>query len=226
MIALPGEAFTVIQKHSSYIYEVTTAAYPVKNPLYVDGRFLQLYDKKPLAPSHRLLLMNEILSKMESLIGLPYIWGGNYSQGIDLMRTLYPLQKNKTLTPIQESNWVFKGVDCSGMLYEATQGYAPRNSSWLTSYGEGLAIEGLSNEAIKQLLKPLDMIIWHGHVLFVLDKEYTIESRSHRGCVFITKISERLEQIKAEEKKLPMNSSKTLNYRENGFVIRRWHPGA
>lgn len=226
MIAFPGEIFTIIQKHPvfPYICEVAVDSYPIEKPLYVDERFLQFYDKKPLISELEPPLMNKILSKMEALIGKPYVWGGNYSQGIENMLTLYPPKEKTKLTLLQEHNWMFKGVDCSGMLYEATQGFTPRNTSWLASYGEGLIIEGLSNEIIESMLKPLDMIIWHGHVVFVLNDKYMIESRAHVGHVFVTKISERLKQIKIEEEKSPMNSTQAVNYKKNGFVIRRWYP--
>lgn len=225
MIAFPGEVFTVIHKHPliPYIYEVKMASYPVKQPIYVDERFLEFYDKEPFPPLVTAPSLDEILTKMESFVGLPYIWGGNYSQGIEKMMNLYPPKKD--LSVLESANWIFKGVDCSGMLYEATRGFTPRNSSWLACYGEGLSVKGLKNEEIKKLLKPLDMILWEGHVLFILDDHYTIESRAHIGCVFITKIAQRLEQIRIEEKKYPMNNSQDNNYKENGFIIRRWHSG-
>jgi hypothetical protein len=227
MIAFPGQIFTVVQKPSAfpYICEVKLTSYPVENPIYADERFLE-YGKKEFFSSEtsKMPSMEEILASLKGMLGLPYIWGGNYSQGIEWMLDLYPPQQSHPLSAVHYHNWVFKGVDCSGMLYEATQGLTPRNTSWLASYGEAILIEGLTEEKILSLLKPLDMIVWHGHVLYVLDDHYTIESRAQRGCVFKTPIAERLMQIRVEEKKEPMNTPKNLFYKEKGFVVRRWHP--
>lgn len=227
MIAFSGELFIIVKKHPLFphIYEVKLSSYPSDKPLYVDERFLKFYNKKPPERILELPSINTILANMESLIGLPYIWGGNYSLGVDTIFDLYPPQKNKKLSLLEEANWKLKGVDCSGMLYEATQGFTPRNSSWLAMYGEGVAIQNLKLEEIEQLLKPLDMIIWPGHVLFVLDDRYTIESRAHIGHVFVTKISERLKQIVKEENRIPMNGVDAIDYKEKGFIIRRWYFG-
>ena len=80
------------------------------------------------------------------------------------------------LDPVLQQKWQLKGVDCSGLLYWATNGATPRNTSALVNYGTGVMIMGLSIDQILTELKPLDLIVWSGHVLIVLPGERVIES--------------------------------------------------
>jgi len=222
MIAFPKTLFTIIRKHPNepYIYEVTTKAYPVTYPLYVDSRCLEFISQPANYIQPRMPSKKSILKHFETLIGKPYVWGGNYSQGIPQFLQWYP-SKSANSKDLDRINRTMEGVDCSGMLYEATLGLTPRNTSWLVDYGRAVLIDGLTSQQIKENLQPLDMILWSGHIVFVLDKEHTIESRAHRGCVFVTPLSERLFQIEEEEKKTPMDSKIQKGFKETGFIIRR-----
>ncbi|HPE85225.1 MAG TPA: hypothetical protein PLO43_03500, partial [Chlamydiales bacterium] len=82
----------------------------------------------------------------------------------------------------------FAGVDCSGLLYEASYGLTPRNTSELISFGEERSLENL---------QPLDLLVWKGHVVIVLDPYHTIESRLGKGVV-ITPLADRLSEIERE----------------------------
>jgi len=52
-----------------------------------------------------------------------------------------------------------------------------RNTSSLIFYGKPLEIKGLDAGQIIAKVEPLDLIVWDGHVIIILDKERTIESR-------------------------------------------------
>lgn len=221
MIAFPNTVFEIIQEYPPYIYEVRLREYPVSYPLYIDGRSLEFSSYPPKERKLKMPAKEDILNHFQALIGKPYVWGGNYSQGIQEFLNWYPPASHTTMSHLDRINRLMEGVDCSGMLYEATQGLTPRNTSWLANYGKGVPIAGLKEEEITKILKPLDMIIWYGHVIYVLNEEYTIESRAHRGCVFITPLLERLYQIRDQEKKRPMNSYKDPEFKENGFIVRR-----
>lgn len=81
------------------------------------------------------------------------------------------------------------------------------------------------NEIAKQL-KPLDLLVWDGHVVIVLDEKRTIESRGrgkNPGGVEIVETKKRLEEIFKTRKPVneygdcPLSASKK-------FVVRRRMP--
>ena len=215
-VALPGMRFNleeVLPRHHHCIYRVSTKAYPSAK-LYIDSRFTcPALEKAAEAvfPSSK-----EILARMQRLIGTLYVWGGNWSSGITELLHFYPPQG-----PIDEKTkifWTLKGVDCSGLLYEATGGLTPRNTSELIRYGHAVRIEGRSPEQIVQLLKPLDLVVWPGHVWFVLDANHAIESKSPFG-VIKTNLSERLEDTC--KTRSGVNTWNASLDPEKHFVIRR-----
>ncbi len=183
LIALPGSVLHLKGKRG-HIYEVSMPGYP-KDKLYVDHRFVseKCQFPKPVMPKKEV-----ILKRMLRLLGKPYIWGGNYSRGIPEMLIYYPPQK--PLSKLHRSIWTFSGVDCSGLLYEASNGLTPRNSSQLISFGEERKLEEL---------QPLDLLVWDGHVVMALDRERTIESRLGKGVV-IEKQKSRIQEIELDLK--------------------------
>jgi hypothetical protein len=75
-----------------------------------------------------------------------------------------------------QKDWQLTGVDCSGLIYWASNGVTSRNTSWLVQDDTRLSIVGKSLEQITGMLEPLDIIVWKGHMMVVLDDEHTIES--------------------------------------------------
>ncbi len=178
-VALPGTKFTVCKQISPFILEVKTQEYPL-DPLYIDKRLV-----KPVNASHpervsTLPSKEEIIENLKSSLGLPYVWGGNWSKGVPEMASFYQSQASDKHPAMS-----FKGIDCSGLLYEATNGYTPRNTSKLLSFG---------NEVISIAnVKPLDILIWPGHVVVVLDTTTTIESVYGKG-VILSSLNDHLSQ--------------------------------
>ncbi len=80
-------------------------------------------------------------------------------------------------------------------------------------------IEDKDAEAIVKILKPLDLIVWKGHVVCVLDGKTTIESWAGYGVVRFNSLN-RLSYIM--ERRVPANASDPKA--KPHFVIRRWHP--
>ncbi|MCP5505479.1 MAG: C40 family peptidase [Chlamydiales bacterium] len=196
MIALPGMVFEVIQEEKEGILQVKTDDYPSASSLYLDARAgekaLSIKKRKVELPS-----VEMILSRMVSKVGTPYVWGGNYSAGIPEWAEWYP--PKDMLTSFEEAHWLFKGVDCSGLLFEATNGFTPRNTSWLMKYGIEIALTDV---------KPLDLILYPGHVIIVLDENEVIESNHEKGGVLISPLEQRISEIKK-----PM-------------MVRRFHPAS
>lgn len=217
-IAFPGTVFEIEAAISPFILKVRTSEYPF-DPLYTDSRFLEFSSTPPptrtAQPPPSLILVERLLA----LRGALYIWGGNHSPGIPELYDLYP-----PLVPLDEkmhSLWTLKGVDCSGLLYEVSEGCTPRNTSQLVSFGTAVDIEDKAIHEILSLVRPLDLIVWKGHVIIVLDPTLCIESLVSKG-VILTNLEQRLTQIQEELGRKPANSWDVSTPHLSRFVIRRW----
>ncbi len=230
-IALKGTKFVYKRKFRFgriEVYEVKTDEYPIQKPLYIDSNFVVRCFKDDPERNKTMPAKEKILSAMKGMVGKPYRWGGNYSQGIPEQLKFYPLGKIENLEQFLKENksrWILEGVDCSGMLYQATNGAVPRNTSDLVNYAEPVSIKGLSAEQIVEQVKPLDLIVWNGHIVIVFDSNNTIESRprypdGHKGGVRILPLKERLEEIMKSRK--PVNQYYSGSGKEKRFVIRRF----
>ncbi len=210
-IALPGTAFEVIAAPAGIpgVVQVRTNEYqaPPGTQLYVTAELLTL---QPTAPPKRRPHLPEparIMQQLRSAVGLPYIWGGNVRGGIT-----------------EDGQLRFAGLDCSGLLYEATDGFTPRNTEQLVSFGSAVAIEGKTIPELVQLLRPLDLIVWKGHVIIVLDQKAAVESilncSGGRNGVVTTPLEKRLKQVLKQRR--PANSWPAGAGKAAQFVVRRW----
>lgn len=220
MIAYPGSVFKVIRKCSEYILEVQTAEYPTLHPLFIDKRFGIMQKTRPLERKSKMPPVHKILKHIKSRIGMPYIWGGNIGTGIPDLLKYYPPQKK--LMPFELDTWVFRGLDCSGLLYEALHGSIPRNTQDLLFIGKSVSIKNLSWKEIAQVLRRLDLIIWKGHILIVVDDKKIIESKHGWGGVCLTNVSERLKYLKEVDRKIPADDPAYVLANPNMFLIRRF----
>lgn len=214
-VALPGTAFKILRQTGDErqpVLEVTTNDYtpPPGTRLY-----LALAAIKPLAsqPAERIrpssLKKDTVLKRLRSAMGTPYIWGANQRDGVIL----------------NGMSGGYAGLDCSGLLYEATEGLTPRNTAELVTYGQAVPIAGLSRDQIIARLKPLDLIVWKGHVVIVADREQTIESvlwckRPGNGGVVTAPLRNRLGEIMTRRK--GVNSWPEGGGKPQLFVVRRW----
>jgi hypothetical protein len=141
------------------------------------------------------------------------------------MLALYP--PAGPIGPDAAEKWMLKGLDCSGLLYQATGGLTPRNARSLVEFGRGVRIAGLDAESVAKKLRPLDLIVWSSHVIVALDEDRVVESRldydpdaeGNQGGVRISGMRDALEDIMAE--RIPVD-----DYEESPavkkFVVRRW----
>ncbi|HEX2788715.1 MAG TPA: peptidoglycan endopeptidase [Ignavibacteria bacterium] len=217
-IAFPNTVFNILEvipKNGYDMYRVTTDDYQYKGDFYIDSRFVTLIDTK-IQDREQLRPKNEIiLENLKTMDGYPYMWGGNVADGISEMLEYY--QPKTNLSENTESLWKLRGVDCSGLIYQATGGTTPRNTSSLITYGSPVEIQGLSASEIKSKLRPLDLIVWNGHVIIVLDENTVIESTPDPG-VHKSDLLSRLQSVMSE--RTAVNDWETTSGKR--FVIRRW----
>jgi len=210
-IALPGTAFELIAAPAGTpgVLQVRTNDYqaPPDTQLYVTADLLTLQSTAPPKRTPQLPEPHRIMHQLRSAVGLPYVWGGNLRRGIP-----------------QGSQTRFAGLDCSGLLYEATDGYTPRNTEQLVDFGKAVAIEGKNIQTLLQLLRPLDLIVWKGHVIIVLDQKTAVESilncNGGKDGVVTTPLETRLKQLLKQRR--PANSWPVGAGKAAYFVIRRW----
>ena len=213
-VAFPKTAFTVkraLGTDKYPLYEVTTSEYKAPDGvrLYVSGNGLRGLESAPAERQPPVLGAEEISKRLQGAIGLPYIWGGNLRNGIRM----------------KNGRSQYAGVDCSGLLYEATGGYTPRNTAELVSFGRPVPVAGLGPDQIVAQLEPLDLIVWKGHLIIVLDKGKTIESalfceKPGNGGVMTRPLRDRLGEVMSQRK--GVDSWPESSVKSKLFVIRRW----
>lgn len=217
-IAFPGTVFEILEvipKNGHSMFRVMTSDYQYNSDLYIDSRFVNVVDAKPEERSQVMPSKEQIIQSINALDGYGYMWGGNYGDGISKLLEYY--QPQNEISSKEKDLWSLKGVDCSGLIYQATNGSTPRNTSSLTTYGQGVEISGMSASEIASQLQPLDLIVWAGHVIIVLDDSTVIESTPDYG-VHKSDLITRLKSVMNERK--PVNEWSSSNAKR--FVIRRW----
>ena len=231
-VALPGTVFTIIGKVQTgtyTFYQVRTREFGTVSSdqwYYIDSRFVDLQQTKPAERVVSLPSLAEIYKRLLSASGTIYVRWGNIPTGIEQLSDFYP--STWQTTDIQKAKKILKWVDCSGLLYRATKGYTPRNTSELVTYGSGLDIKGLTSDQIIAKVKPLDIITWAGHVMIILNKDYLIESRraaNNAGGTKIRPLKDVLvETMKGKTAANDYYGDPKVDGKKN-FVIRRWFSG-
>jgi len=226
-VALPGTVFSIeaeLSQGNRKVYRVKTSDYPYpsKRGYFIDARFVRVQGSKPPERVSTLPAQEKIIDSMKKREGSRYVWGGNSAAGIAELLAWYPPAEKTVLSQADRNLWMLAGVDCSGLLYEATDGYTPRNTSALLHFGKSVSIAGKSLQAIKALLEPLDLIVWPGHVIIVIDGGNSIESRlachePDKG-VRIRPLADRLRDIMKKRK-----PADTVQNNREEFVVRRWY---
>jgi hypothetical protein len=226
-IALPGTVFTIRKKLPSSagaVYEVETDEYAAQatTRLYIDNRFLRLEQAAGLKRRVILPSQKTIVSALKAAVGSSYVWGGNVPDGVPELSAWF----FKGAREEAGNKFVLAGLDCSGLLYHATGGWTPRNTAQLLTYGHGVAIAGKSFGEMALLLQPLDLIVWNGHVIIILDQRNAIESRLKcgepgNGGVVMTPLPQRLEEIMRTRH--PVDIWPDGKKRDDLFVVRRWY---
>ena len=221
-VAYPGSVFEIlseIKKEDHKIYRVKTDEYEIPElgiELFIDSRFIGLTDFKPEKRKINLPSKNEIFEYLDKSVGAMYVWGANNLDGVPQMFEYYAPKGNPGES--EKKEWMMKGLDCSGLLYEATNGYTARNTHQLVYIGESVKISGLTAGQIASKVKPLDLIVWKGHIILVYDENTTIESSFSAGEVIKKNIIDVLNKLISKRKPV----DEWTGGKKNEFVIRRW----
>lgn len=221
-VAFPGSVFKItddIKNGDHTIYKVTTDEYDIVlngTELFIDSRFVALKNIKPERKKIPKPSKEQIYNFFDKCKDADYVWGANNINGVEKMLEFYKPVGN--INQKVFNHWCMKGLDCSGLIYEATNGYTPRNTYQMVSYGEGIKIEGKSVYEIAEKLEPLDMIVWKGHVIFVYDKNTTIQSAQSEGGVVKKDLISTLSKIMMTRN--PANE--WSDDKGKVFVVRRW----
>lgn len=251
-ILIKGEVLEIhneLEFGDKTVYEITAEAYPSEDKLYILAEFAQVLSSKLDTRDSRNYSKDDIIENLKEWEGSPYFWGGSLKEGLIEMLDIMP--PSLELNELRNSQYTLVGGDCSGILYDATDGATPRNTSDLVSFGDPVEIEGKSIDKIVDSLELLDMIVWQGHSAYVIeiDEEegpIVIESRfeyntQFNGEEFEDVDEDRIHGVKTmpakdfltffieEEEKLPVNDyhdTSSLELDEEGnaparLVVRR-----
>jgi len=199
-----------IRSIEDYIAMLDDSIYPKKG-CFTLTQFLDL--RLDEEPQQKNLKIEYLKDRLVSLTGMPYVWGSSYVLTQFEKFVFYETFKDFPKQVLENLMHLFSGLDCSGLLHFVTSGHTPRNTSELVNFGIGLDIDQLSFSEILKKIKPLDFLVWKGHVVIFLSSEKIIESRLGYG-VYLSDAQERLNEVL--QSKRPVNS-----YVEGGFVVRR-----
>ncbi len=228
--AWPGTAFTVLERRNAgkvAIARVTTSEYPCLS-CWIDARHVRFSARPFPERAVKMPSRRDILRFLEGAAarGVPYCWGCNFSAGVPSLRRDYGL----TARQLARYPWDFAGLDCSGILFEATGGATPRDTNRLLVYGDPVRIQGKTMAQIQAMLQPLDLIIWQGHMLIVIENGFVVESANRYRRHFVRKamkspLAQRLGEVVWQRKPVNNYFDQRLSGRRR-FVVRRWHPSA
>ena len=209
-------------------YEVRTRDFDVwygeNDAYFLDSRFVKLEEHKPDEVIHKLPDMSTIFKTLLAAVDSQYIWWGSYYQWIPEINELYPTPDDVKLSTWEQQYKILQWTDCSWLLWQATNWYTPRTTRSLLTFWDSVAISWFNVNQIVWIVKPLDLIVWAGHVVIILSDEYAIESiwkKDFEWWVEIVKLDERLKDIFTRRQ--PVNEwSKSSLPETKKFVIRRW----
>lgn len=207
MVLLPDQGFELGQTYKEGISEIKLDH---QKKYYTFTKMLDLPTqilKKPVNPS-------QIIERLITFKGCPYIWGGNWIASEEELLFIEKRCSEYSENFIKNIKHLLSGVDCSGLLYAATLATVPRNTGDLVNFGRFIPIDGADNTRICDQVRPLDLLVWKGHVLIFLDQKTLIESRKDFGCIVVDART-RLDEIR--QTRIP---SSVLG--DNRFYIKRW----
>lgn len=218
-----------IQNWKFTYYEVRNRDFDVwyweKDWYYLDSRFIKIDESKSAEHVHNVPDMSTIFKTLLAAVDSQYIWWGSYYQWIPEINELYPTPDDVKLSTWEQQYKILQWTDCSWLLWQATNWYTPRTTRSLLTFWDSVPISWFTVDQIVWIVKPLDLIVWAGHVVIILSDEYAIESiwkDDFKWWVEIVKLDERLKDIFTRRQ--PVNDwNKSKLPDKEKFVVRRWY---
>lgn len=232
-IALTGSVFEIyaeIKDWDNTIYKVYNRDYDyaTTNGYYIDSRFVALTWVIPETVAKILPEKQTIIERVKIIEWSQYVRWWDAPYGVSQLMDFYPPKSN--VSDEIKSKWILKWVDCSWLLYYATNGYTPRNTSSLVNYGTWIEIQWLNADAIINKLEPLDLIVRRWHMILVLDKNTVIQSvyqlqltgLNAESGVVINNSKDVLSRVM--DNRTAVNNYDDLSFADvKKFVVRRWY---
>ena len=217
-VLFKGTLVKVTAIQGKHIVQIETSEYPSKSPLFMDDRFL-IPTKNPSPRPITCPCLATLLGKLRTYPRTKYIWGGNFPEGIPELAILYPMPPK--VSSLTKMIWTLKGVDCSGLLWQVTNGHLPRNTSQLLEFGKSVSIIDRSAQQIADSLQPGDLLVWRGHVIIVEEDGTVFECAAPFGGTRRTRTLNRVQDIMETRTPVDDYADRSELLR---FVVRRWHP--
>ncbi len=136
----------------------------------------------------------QVINRLKSCEGSMYLFGGCYSKGVGVFREFLEkigfvdmfekhIKDNDIHLSNEERELVLnlKGLDCSGLLCQATDYLFMGDAKDVYRFGidnKGylLDIAGKNSKEICNMLEPLDVIVYKGHMIVVIDDNMVIQA--------------------------------------------------
>jgi hypothetical protein len=214
-------------------FQVGTDASIASDELWIDGRFLDVRDVRPVEEDVPSLERVDIVKALRAMDGLRYTWNGSYHKGVNELLEFYRPVEN--VSERTEGDWVLSGVDTLGGLYEVTGGLTPLEEALVTKFGDAITPlldyeDKEVDEVAQQLmssLNPLDLLSTGDRTWVVLDRDEVWQSRyksKFDGEVTITPL---FDTVKGLLEKYTFVNEFTDEIEGGGkkFVARRWFEG-
>jgi hypothetical protein len=197
---------TLVEGMIGEVVEQLEEVFFVKFPFYPISVYVWAEHTKEAHKFHDFFPIDKttILKRLLNCLGRAYLWGGNHVGQTTAFFKIFKYQGNEKR---EKRALCLDGIDCSGLLFFATNFQTPRNTKELQTFGS--PISTLTS------LKPLDLILTKGHVRIVLDSNQVIQSKQNRG-VFLSRLDKELYFLKKNYKQV----DEVKELRE--FSIRRF----
>ena len=232
VVLLPWTSVTLLKEIKTWwnlYYQIRTREFDAwlwsEENLYIDSRFVENIDYKAWERKSILPSKEEIIQNLYAALWTQYVWWWNWYQWISEIDDFYETPVDVELSELEHEYKILQWTDCSGLLWQATDWYTPRNTRGLLTFWSGVAISWNTIDEIVNKVEPLDLIVWAWHVIVILDKEHAIESLRKENFEWgaeVVDLHERLEDIFT--KRYPVDEyNESFLLEKEKFVVRRWY---
>lgn len=223
------------QGDETIYYKVTTPIYNGSEPLWVDGRFLDVTDVKPafqVEPASAA----KTLTNLRSFEGQRYTWRGSSATGVPELLLYYP--PSEPISERMQDDWALKGFNSMGLLFRASNGSTPLDVNQLVRFGRPVYenFDDLKGEeddsvidkkarALMGILKPLDVIQFGERVMIVLDRDQVMEAKyesKYAGKAVVSNLVDTAYGLLTKGEFMEDPLQELTNRTKKKFFIRRY----